>query len=34
MGPLQMARLAKDSSYSSKQFDTWEEAEAYLDGDG
>ena len=33
MGPLQMGRLAKESSYPSHHFDTWEEAEAYLDAD-
>jgi hypothetical protein len=32
--PLQMSRLAKvRSGYPSRQFDTWEQAEAYLDGD-
>jgi len=34
LGPLQMGRVAKGtSSYPSRQFDTWAEAEAYLDGD-
>ena len=33
MGPLQMGRLAKESSYPSHHFETWEAAEAFLDGD-
>ena len=34
LGPLQMSRLAKvRSGYASRQFDTWDEAEAYLDSD-
>ena len=34
LGPLQMSRLAKvRSGYPSRQFDSWEQAEAYLDGD-
>ena len=34
LGPLQMGRLAKgSSSYPSRHFDTWGEAEAYLDSD-
>ena len=34
LGPLQMERLAKvRSSYPSREFDSWEEAEAYLDSD-
>ena len=34
LGPLQMGRVAKGtSSYPSRHFETWEEAEAYLDRD-
>ena len=32
LGPLQMGRLAHErSGYPSRQFETWEQAEAYLD---
>ena len=34
LGPLQMSLLAKlRSTYPSRQCDTWEQAEAYLDSD-
>jgi hypothetical protein len=32
LGPLQMSRIASGhAGYASRQFETWEEAEAYLD---
>jgi hypothetical protein len=32
LGPLQMSRIATShASYPSRQFETWDEAEAYLD---
>jgi hypothetical protein len=32
LGPLQMSRIASShAGYPSRQFETWEEAEAYLD---
>ena len=34
LGPLQMGRVARGTStYPSRQVETWEEAEAYLDSD-
>jgi hypothetical protein len=34
LGPLQMSRIAAThANYASRQFETWEEAEAWLDAD-
>lgn len=34
LGPLQMSRLATSrAGYASRQFETWDEAESYLDSD-